>query len=248
MPMEIICCKNYEKMSKKAAQIVAEQIVQKRDSVLGLATGSTPLKIYEILAEKYDGEELDFGSVTTINLDEYKGLSPENKQSYHYYMNYNFFHKVNVNPKKTFIPDGMESDAKRACEVYDQIIRDAGGIDLQLLGLGNNGHIGFNEPGDSFDATTHLVNLTASTINANKRFFEKEEDVPRQAYTVGIKTIMQAKKILLVVSGESKADILAKAFLGPVTNEIPASILKQHKDVTIVGDEAALSKLMENSK
>ena len=248
MPMEIICCKNYEKMSEKAAQIIAEQIVQKSDSVLGLATGSTPLKIYEILAEKYDEEELDFGSVTTINLDEYKGLSPENKQSYHYYMNYNFFHKVNVNSKKVFIPDGMEADAKRACEVYDQIIRDAGGIDLQLLGLGNNGHIGFNEPGDSFDATTHLVNLTASTINANKRFFEKEEDVPRQAYTVGIKTIMQAKKILLVVSGESKADILSKAFLGPVTNEIPASILKLHDDVTIVGDEAALSKLMENNK
>ncbi len=248
MPMEIICCKNYEKMSEKAAQIIAEQIVQKSDSVLGLATGSTPLKIYEILAEKYDEEELDFGSVTTINLDEYKGLSPENKQSYHYYMNYNFFHKVNVNPKKIFIPDGMEADEKRACEVYDQIIRDAGGIDLQLLGLGNNGHIGFNEPGDSFDATTHLVNLTVSTINANKRFFEKEEDVPRQAYTVGIKTIMQAKKILLVVSGESKADILSKAFLGPVTNEIPASILKLHDDVTIVGDEAALSKLMENNK
>ena len=248
MPMEIICCKNYEKMSEKAAQIIAEQIVQKSGSVLGLATGSTPLKTYEILAEKYDEEELDFGLVTTINLDEYKGLFPENKQSYHYYMNYNFFHKVNVNPKKTFIPDGMEADAKRACEVYDQIIRDAGGIDLQLLGLGNNGHIGFNEPGDSFDATTHLVNLTASTINANKRFFEKEEDVPRQAYTVGIKTIMQAKKILLVVSGESKADILAKAFLGPVANEIPASILKLHDDVTIVGDEAALSKLMENNK
>lgn len=243
--MRIYSGKDYKEMSRKSANIISAQIILKPDSVIGLATGSTPIGTYEQLIEWCKKGDLDFSQVTTINLDEYKGLSEDNDQSYRYFMNTHLFDKINIDKAKTFVPNGLEADSAKACREYNDIINGSGGIDLQLLGLGHNGHIGFNEPGEAFEKETHCVDLTKSTIDANKRFFEKEEDVPRQAYTMGIKSIMQAKKILVVVSGADKADIVAKAFTGPVTPEVPASVLQLHNDVTLVGDEASLSKLLE---
>ena len=189
----------------------------------------------------YQKGDLDFSRVSSVNLDEYRGLPKENDQSYHYFMQHNFFEHINIQPDHTFVPDGMEADGENACLAHEEVIRTLGGVDLQLLGLGNNGHIGFNEPGAAFEKETHLVDLTESTSQANSRFFEKAEDVPTQAYTMVIKTIMQAKKILVVVNGIVKADIVAKAFWGPVTPQVPASILQMHPDVTLVADEEALS-------
>ena len=241
--MVLYQAKDYKDMSRKAANIISAQVIMKPNAVLGLATGSTPVGAYEQLVEWYKKGDIDFSQVTTVNLDEYKGLSGDNEQSYRYFMNHNFFDHININKSRTFVPDGTDPDSEHACARYNEIIREVGGIDLQLLGLGHNGHIGFNEPGSAFEKETHCVDLTERTIEANKRFFEKEEDVPRQAYTMGIKTIMQAKKILLVVSGEDKAEIVKTAFQGPVTPAVPASILQLHNDVTIVADEAALSKM-----
>lgn len=241
--MVIYKAKNYQDMSRKAANLISAQIIMKPNCVLGLATGSSPVGTYKQLIEWYEKGDLDFSQVTSINLDEYKGLSPENDQSYRYFMNTNLFNHVNIDKTKTFVPDGLEPDSKKACDNYNQIIQEQGPIDLQLLGLGHNGHIGFNEPGEAFEKETHCVDLTESTIEANKRFFESEDDVPRQAYTMGIKNIMQAKKILVVVSGADKADILKEVLYGPITPEVPASILQLHNDVTIVADEAALSKI-----
>ena len=208
--MKIYRTKDYDEMSKKAAHIIAAQIVLKPDCVLGLATGSTPVGTYKNLVEWYKNGDLDFSTLSSCNLDEYRGLSPENDQSYRYFMNTNLFDHVNIRKDHTFVPDGLQENSDQACQMYEQIIRDLGGIDLQLLGLGHNGHIGFNEPAEDFPKITHCVDLTESTIQANKRFFEKESDVPRQAYTMGIGTIMSAKKILVVVSGEDKAEILNK--------------------------------------
>ncbi len=241
--MQIYRAKDYEDMSKKAANIIASQVVLKPDCVLGLATGSTPIGAYKNLVEKYGQGDLDFSQVTTVNLDEYKGLPRENDQSYYYFMHDNLFDHVNVKPENTHLPDGTKEDANEECARYEELIRSLGGQDLQLLGLGHNGHIGFNEPDTVFEKTTHCVDLQESTIEANKRFFASADDVPKQAYTMGIGTIMQAKKILVVVSGEDKADTVAKAFFGPVTPEVPASILQFHKDVILVADEAALSKV-----
>jgi glucosamine-6-phosphate deaminase len=240
--MEIYRAKNYQDMSRKAANIISAQIIMKPDCVLGLATGSSPIGAYEQLVEWYKKGDLDFSRVTTVNLDEYKGISRENSQSYYYFMNDNLFSHVNIDRSKTFLPDGMEEDSEKACRQYDEIVHSLGGVDLQLLGLGHNGHIGFNEPGIAFEKGTHCVTLTERTIKANMRFFLSEDDVPRQAYTMGIKTIMSAHKILLVVSGEEKADIVKEAFFGPITPQVPASVLQLHNDVTIVADEAALSK------
>lgn len=239
--MQIYRAKDYEDMSKKAANIIASQIVLKPDCVLGLATGSTPIGAYKNLVEKYEQGDLDFSQVTTVNLDEYKGLPRENDQSYYYFMHDNLFDHVNVKPENTHLPDGTKEDSDEECARYEELIRTLGGQDLQLLGLGHNGHIGFNEPEQAFETGTHCVDLQESTIEANKRFFASEADVPRQAYTMGIKTIMQAKKILVVVSGEDKAEIVKKAFFGPVIPGVPASILQMHNDVILVGDEAALS-------
>ena len=241
--MQIYRAKDYEDMSKKAANIIASQVVLKPDCVLGLATGSTPIGAYKNLVEKYEQGDLDFSQVTTVNLDEYKGLPRENDQSYYYFMHDNLFDHVNVKPENTHLPDGTKEDANEECARYEELIRSLGGQDLQLLGLGHNGHIGFNEPDTVFEKTTHCVDLQESTIEANKIFFASADDVPKQAYTMGIGTIMQAKKILVVVSGEDKADTVAKAFFGPVTPEVPASILQFHKDVILVADEAALSKV-----
>lgn len=241
--MKIYCGKDYKEMSRIAANIISAQIILKPDCVLGLATGSTPVGTYENLVEWYKQGDLDFSQVTSVNLDEYKGLSGNNDQSYRYFMNKNLFDHVNIDKSRTFIPNGLEPDSEKASKEYDAIIESVGGVDLQLLGIGHNGHIGFNEPADEFCKGTHCVDLTASTIEANKRFFEKEEDVPRQAYTMGIGTIMKAKKILLVASGADKAEIIAKSLTGPVTPQVPASILQFHNDVTVVCDEAAFSKL-----
>lgn len=241
MSMRIYKAKDYNDMSRKAANIISAQIIMKPNCVLGLATGSTPIGAYRQLVEWYQKGDLDFSEVTTVNLDEYRGLPRDNEQSYYYFMNDNLFSKVNIDKRRTYLPDGMEEDAQKACSDYNQIIHSLGGVDLQLLGLGHNGHIGFNEPGIAFETETHCVNLTERTIKANMRFFVSEKDVPRQAYTMGIKTIMSAHKILLVVSGAEKAQIVKDAFYGPVTPAVPASILQLHQDVTIVADEAALS-------
>ncbi len=229
-------------MSRKAANIISAQIIMKPDCVLGLATGSTPLGAYQKLVEWYRKGDLDFSEVITVNLDEYKGLTRDNPQSYYYFMNENLFGKVNINKERTFLPDGTEPDSDVACQKYNKILRAVGAPDLQLLGLGHNGHIGFNEPGEYFSTETHCITLSEQTISANARFFANEDEVPREAYTMGIKTIMSAHRILLIVSGESKADIVKEAFFGPITPQVPASILQLHPNVILVADEAALSK------
>ena len=231
--MKIIRAKDYNDMSRKAANIISAQVILKPDSVLGLATGSSPIGIYEQLIKWYNKGDVDFGGCTTFNLDEYRGLTPDHDQSYHYFMHKNFFDAVNVPAERINLPDGAQLDAERECKRYDAAIKAAGGIDLQLLGIGHNGHIGFNEPTDNFPATVHTVQLTESTINANSRLFERREDVPTQAITMGIGTIMKAKKILLI-AGPDKAEIVEKACFGKVTPEVPASVLQLHPDVTVI--------------
>ena len=241
--MRIIKTADYNAMSKTAANIIAAQMILKPNSVLGLATGSSPIGTYKELIKKCADGDIDFSDITTVNLDEYRGLPRTNDQSYYYFMNDNLFNHVNIDKTHTFVPNGLEKDSKKACDSYNEIIRKQGGIDLQLLGLGHNGHIGFNEPAEAFDKTTHCVDLTESTIEANKRFFASIDDVPKQAYTMGIGTIMAVKKILVIVSGADKAAIVKKAFTGPVTPTVPASILQMHPDVTVVCDAAAYAEL-----
>ena len=241
--MRIIRTKDYDDMSRKAANIIASQIVLKPDCVLGLATGSTPIGTYKNLVAAYENGDLDFSAVKSVNLDEYRGLPRENDQSYFYFMHDNLFKHVNIDLANTHLPDGTEPDSDKACADYEEIVKSYGGVDLQLLGLGHNGHIGFNEPADEFPKETHCVDLQQSTIEANKRFFASIDDVPRQAYTMGIGTIMAAKSILLIASGKDKAEIIKKAFFGPVLPQVPASILQLHPDVTIVIDEDAASLL-----
>ena len=243
--IKFVCAKDYDEMSRKAANVISAQLVTKDNSVLGLATGSTPIGTYACLVERYEKGDLDFSNVTSVNLDEYRGLTHDNDQSYYYFMNKHLFSKVNIDVNNTYVPDGMIEDAKEACEKYDEIVRNTGGVDLQLLGMGHNGHIGFNEPADDFVKGTNCVDLAESTIEANARFFASKEEVPTQAYTMGIQTIMSAKKILVVVSGTDKADIVEKAFFGDVTPRVPASILQLHQDVTVVGDEAAFAKILD---
>ncbi|HWT75019.1 MAG TPA: glucosamine-6-phosphate deaminase [Mobilitalea sp.] len=241
--MRIYRVKDYKDMSRKAANIISAQIILKPDCVLGLATGSTPIGTYRQLVEWYNKGDLDFSEVRTVNLDEYKGLTEDNSQSYRNFMNQNLFNQVNIDKKNTYVPNGMAEDDAAECARYSGIIRALGGIDLQLLGLGHNGHIGFNEPNDVFDMEVHCVALTQSTIEANSRLFASADEVPRYAYTMGMKAIMQAKKILIAVSGEDKAEIVKKAFTGEVKPEVPVSILQMHRDVTLIGDEAALSQI-----
>ncbi len=241
--MVIYKAKNYKELSRKAANIICAQVILKPNCVLGLATGSSPVGIYKQLVDWYKKGDLDFSRVSSINLDEYRGLGPDNEQSYRYFMNTNLFNHVNIDKARTYVPNGLEPDPEKACLDYDRIIEKSGGIDLQLLGLGHNGHIGFNEPSHVFPRGTHCVDLAPSTIEANKRFFSSEADVPRQAYTMGIRSIMQAKKIVVVVSGEDKAEILRQVIRGPITPDVPASVLQLHTDVVIVADEAALSQM-----
>ena len=241
--MKIYSTKDYEAMSHKAASILASHVVLKPDCVLGLATGSTPIGMYKQLIEWYKAGDLDFSQVHTVNLDEYRGLAPTHDQSYRYFMQHNLFDHINVKPENTNVPNGLAEDPEAECARYDQIIDSLGGTDIQVLGMGHNGHIGFNEPADYFPLGTHVVDLTDTTINANARFFATRDDVPKQALTMGVKNIMQSRHILVVVSGTDKAPIVKKAFFGPVTPQVPASILQLHPNVSIVADEAALSQL-----
>lgn len=241
--MRIIKADSYEAASRACANLIAAQVVTKPDCVLGLATGSTPIGTYENLVRLYKEGDLDFSAVKSVNLDEYRGLKPDNDQSYRYFMNDHLFSKVNIDINNTNVPNGLEPDADKACETYENIIENLGGIDLQLLGLGPNGHIGFNEPCDEFVKKTHCVDLTESTIQANSRFFASMDEVPKQAYTMGIQTIMNAKKVVLIATGANKADTVKKAFFGPITPMVPASILQLHPDFTLVLDKDAASAL-----
>ncbi|SET31651.1 glucosamine-6-phosphate deaminase [Pseudobutyrivibrio sp. C4] len=234
---------DYDAVSKRAAALVAAQIKEKNDSILGLATGSSPVGMYKELVEMYNAGELSFKNVRTVNLDEYAGLADDDVNSYHYFMNQHLFSKVDIDPANTHLPNGIAADPNAECASYEAMVQSLGGADLQVLGLGENGHIGFNEPGTPFTEVTHLVDLTESTIRANSRLFEKIEDVPRQAYSMGIKTIMSAKRILLIVTGTAKAEALAKVLNGPVTENVPGSVLQTHPDVTVICDEAAASQL-----
>lgn len=241
--MKIIMVKNYEEMSRKAANIVASQIILKSNSTIGLATGETPLGMYKEIIKLYQNGDVDFSEVTTFNLDEYYGLSKDNPQSYHYYMFNNFFNHININPSNVHIPNGMAEDIEKECSDYEKKIEEAGGIDLQVLGIGKNGHIGFNEPDIKFEAKTHLVNLDDETIKANSRFFSSIEEVPTKAISMGIKTIMHAKKIILLASGKEKAQAIYNTVKGSIVPEVPASILQLHPDVTLIVDEEAAAQL-----
>lgn len=240
--MRIYCEKDYSAMSRRAAHIIAAQIIHHPNCVLGLATGSTPVGAYQQLIEWTRAGDLSFKEVRTVNLDEYKGLAPDHDQGYRYFMQKQLFDHVDIVPANTRVPDGLAADSAAECAAYDAYIRSLGGIDLQLLGLGHNGHIGFNEPADAFVKPTHVVDLTERTIDANARFFATRDDVPRQALTMGIGPIMAARKILLIASGEEKAEVVYNVLSGPVTPRCPGSILQLHSNVVLVADEAALSK------
>lgn len=238
--MRIIKAKNYHDMSRKVANILSAHIILKPNSVLGLATGSTVIETYNQLIDWYQKGDLDFSMISTVNLDEYVGLNSDDKQSYRYYMNHHLFDHINICKKHTFLPNGITADVEKECHNYEEIIRNLGGVDVQLLGLGHNGHIGFNEPNKAFEQITHCVTLEENTRMANARFFDRMEQVPTHAITMGIKTIMQAKQIVLAVSGTDKADILNKVLSGPITPHVPGSILQMHPNVIVVADEAAL--------
>lgn len=237
--MELIVVKDYEEMSKKAAAIMSSQVLLKKDSVLGLATGDTPLGMYKELISKYKKNEIDFSKVKTFNLDEYYGVDRNNSQSYYFYMMNNFFKYINIDMSNINIPDGTAKNVEKECINYDRKIKEAGGMDLQILGIGVNGHIGFNEPNVSFEAQTHLVSLDDKTIKSNARFFNSIDEVPVKAISMGIKTILQSKKIILLASGESKAKAIYNTVKGKISPETPASILQLHQDVTIILDEKA---------
>lgn len=232
--MKFIEVESYEKLSKIAADIIAAQVILKPNAVIGLATGSTPLGTYANLAKKCDNGEVDFSGVTTVNLDEYAGLPETNDQSYRYFMNKNLFSKINIKPENTHVPNGCAEDLKEEGNRYDALIKEKGGIDMQLLGIGIDGHIGFNEPDDVFVKETHKVTLDPSTIEANSRFFASKDEVPTHAITMGMMSIMQAKKILMIVNGKNKKDILEKSLNGPIDPKVPASIIQLHPDVTVI--------------
>lgn len=238
--MRLIKTKDYDDMSRKAAAIISSQVTLKPNSVLGLATGSTVEGLYEILAKEYEDGLLDFSDVTSINLDEYAGLAPDHDQSYDYFMSTNLFNKINIHRNNTYLPDGTADNMDEECRRYDSIIETFGPLDLQLLGLGHNGHIGFNEPADSFSKGTQYIKLTDETIKANSRFFNDESEVPRGAVTMGIGSIMKSKTALLCVSGSGKAEILKEVLEGPVKPQVPGSILQLHNDVIVIADADAL--------
>lgn len=239
--MRLIEAKDYQEASRQVANIISAQVILKPDSVLGLATGSSPIGAYQQLIEWYNKGDVDFSRVRSVNLDEYVGLAPSHEQSYAYFMHHNFFDFINIKPENVHLPDGLDPDAEGQGEKYDALIRSLGGVDLQLLGIGRDGHIGFNEPCGEFVKGTHCVELTQDTREANARFFGSIDLVPKTAYTMGILDIMQARRVLMIASGSSKAAILKDAFWGPVTPQIPASILQLHPDFTLVADEEALA-------
>lgn len=245
--MKIYAAKDYADLSRKAANIISAQVIMKPNAVLGLATGSTPVGAYRQLIEWYHKGDIDFSQTISVNLDEYKGLSGEHEQSYRYFMNYNLFDHINIRKENTNVPNGLAEDSKAECERYNNIIKNLGGIDLQLLGIGSNGHIGFNEPGTAFEKETHVVTLTEETRQSNARFFSSIDEVPTHALTMGIKSIMSAKKVLLLATGEAKAQALYDSFFGPVTPGVPASILQLHNDCIVIADEAALSLIRKKT-
>ncbi|MCM1193293.1 MAG: glucosamine-6-phosphate deaminase [Acetatifactor muris] len=245
--MRIYAAKDYADLSRKAANIISAQVIMKPNAVLGLATGSTPVGAYRQLIDWYNKGDVDFSQTFSVNLDEYKGLSGEHDQSYRYFMNHNFFNHINIKKENTYVPNGLAEDADAECRRYNHVIKSLGGIDLQLLGIGGNGHIGFNEPGAAFEKETHLVTLTEQTRESNARFFANFDNVPTHAFTMGIKSIMSAKKILLLATGENKAHALYDSFFGPVTPGVPASILQLHNDCTVIADEEALSLIREKT-
>jgi len=237
--MNIIVVKDYNEMSYQAAQLIAEQITKKRKSVLGLATGSTPEGMYKELINLNQEDKVDFSEVITFNLDEYYGLPPEHPRSYYFFMWNNFFKHVNIKKENIHLLNGISENIDKECAQYEALIKKSGGIDLQVLGIGNNGHIGFNEPDISLNTKTHLVNLTAKTIRANSRFFNTAQEVPKQAITMGIGTIMRARKIILLANGKRKARVIEKTINSPITTKVPATVLQLHNDVTIIVDQEA---------
>lgn len=237
--MRFIICKNYEEMSKNAADILASQVLTKPHSVLGLATGSTPIGMYQRFAER----NLDLSTVTTFNLDEYYPIQQTNHESYYYFMKENLYSKVNIKKENIHIPNGSAEDAEAECLNYDKMIEDAGGIDLQILGVGENGHIGFNEPNTYFSAETHVETLTENTIEVNSRFFDKIEDVPNKALTMGIATIMRSKTIMLMANGMNKAAIIKTLKDGKIDPQNPVTILAAHRNVIVILDQEAASLL-----
>lgn len=241
--MRIIVVENYEEMSKKAAVMVASQVILKPDSVLGLSTGDTPIGMYKEIINIYKNQKMDFSKVKTFNLDEYYRLNRENPQSYYYYMMNNLFNHVNIDKKNINIPNGMADNIEVECKEYERKINKAGGIDLQILGIGVNGHIGFNEPNISFEPETHLVHLNEKTIESNSRFFSSKEEIPTKAISMGIKSIIHSKKIILLACGSAKSDAISKAINGKITPNLPASILQLHRDVIVIIDKEAASKL-----
>ncbi len=244
--MRVIIVKGPKEMGKKAADLIAEEMEKKTSFILGLATGSTPLPLYKEFIKRNKAGEMDFSTVTTFNLDEYAGLDPAHNQSYRYFMNENLFDHINILEKNTHVPNGIAEDIDASCQEYEKMIDEIGGIDYQVLGIGGNGHIGFNEPGSSLGSLTRIKTLTAETMSDNARFFEKKEDVPTQAITMGIGTIMKAKKMVLLASGANKADAVKAALEGPVTSICPASALQLHRFVTYVITEDCATKLTLN--
>ena len=237
--MRLMITESYEELSKAAAEEFAKVIKEKPNAVLGLATGGSPVGMYKELIKMYEKNELDFSKVTTVNLDEYIGLNPEHNQSYRHFMNENLFNHININIANTFVPNGLADNLEVECKEYDKKSMGLGGIDIQLLGVGNNGHIAFNEPDEQLSAGTHVISLTENTIEANSRFFENINDVPKKAITMGLGGIMKAKKIILIASGESKAEAIKGLFSGKITTDNPASMLQMHRDVTVIVDKEA---------
>jgi glucosamine-6-phosphate deaminase len=246
--MRLIEVKDYNEMSQKAAEIIIDQVKKNPDSVLGLATGETMLGTYEALVNDHHQNGTSYRRIKTVNLDEYVGLAPDHPNSYRYYMDHHLFHHIDIPKQQTYIPNGLAEDIEAECSRYEKLIEQLGGVDLQLLGIGRNGHIGFNEPGTSFSSVTHLVELAESTRQANARFFKRPEDVPNHAITMGIATIMKSKKILLLASGKKKAHMMSQLLVGDVDPQIPASILKTHPNVIIIADKEALSFVSEEKR
>jgi len=241
--MRIIRTKDYDDMSRKTANMIAAQVILKPNSLLGLATGASPIGTYKCLVEDYKRGNVDFSGITTVNLDEFYGIGPDNDQSFHYFMNHHFFNHVNVKADNIHIPDGLAKDPQKECDDYEEIIRSKGGVDLQLMGLGLNGHVGYNEPANELKLNAYCTDLSESTIESNKHLFADVSQMPLKANTMGIGTIMRAKAILMIVSGEAKAKIVKEAFFGPITTNVPASLLQLHHNLTIIGDEAAFSQI-----
>ncbi len=240
--MRIIVCDSHEEIARLGADMIEEVMKNKPDAVLGLATGSTPVDMYRELVHRYEAGKLDFSPVRTVNLDEYYPLAPDNDQSYRYFMNDNLFDHINIKKENTNVPDGLAEDTDAFCAAYERKIAALGGIDIQVLGIGGNGHIAFNEPAEMLEPLTHLTDLTPETIAANSRFFESEADVPRRALTMGMGTILRARKILLLATGTAKADAVATLCSGKLTTSCPASLLNLHDDVTVICDRAAAAK------